>query len=152
MYILTVKGKEEEGAYAPNVGANNVLYLFVDHEDAERNSELLKADDYPDMKIIEVEDEIAINICEEKMKDHVVYARVIHGQEELEKNYSVMDLSNPMLSKDEKHYLNKVVESKELHYHPDEFIAMYNEDQLGGLIRNVEFWIKDVFANLVIKK
>ena len=54
MYILTVKGKEEEGAYAPNVGANNVLYLFVDHEDAERHSELLKADDYPDMKIIEV--------------------------------------------------------------------------------------------------
>jgi DNA polymerase-1 len=93
-----------------------------------------------------------LDICESKMKDHVVYARVIHGQEELEKNYSVMDLSNPMLSKDEKHYLNKVVESKELHYHPDEFIAMYNEDQLGGLIRNVEFWIKDVFASLVIKK
>ena len=55
-------------------------------------------------------------------------------------------------SKDDKNYLDKVVESKELHYHPDEFIAMYNEDQLGGLIRNVEFWIKDVFANLVIKK
>ena len=29
MYILTVKGKEEEGAYAPNVGANNVLYLLL---------------------------------------------------------------------------------------------------------------------------
>ena len=93
-----------------------------------------------------------LDICESKMKDHVVYARVIHGQEELEKNYKVMDLSNPMLSKDDKNYLDKVVESKELHYHPDEFIAMYNEDQLGGLIRNVEFWIKDVFANLVIKK
>ena len=93
-----------------------------------------------------------LDICEEKMKDHVVYARVIHGQEELEKNYSVMDLSNPMLSKDEKNYLDKVVSSKEIHYHPDEFISMYNEDQLGGLIRNVEFWIKDVFANFVIKK
>ena len=93
-----------------------------------------------------------LDICEEKMKDHVVYARVIHGQEELEKNYSVMDLSNPMLSKDDKNYLDKVVSSKEFHYHPDEFIAMYNEDQLGGLIRSVEFWIKDVFANLVIKE
>ena len=93
-----------------------------------------------------------LDICEEKMKDHVVYARVIHGQEELEKNYSVMDLSNPMLSKDDKKYLDKVVSSKELHYHPDEFISMYNEDQLGGLIRNVEFWIKDVFSSFVIKK
>ena len=93
-----------------------------------------------------------LDICEEKMKDHVVYARVIHGQEELEKNYSVMDLSNPMLSKDDKNYLDKVVSSKEFHYHPDEFIAMYNEDQLGGLIRNVYFWIKDVFEKLVIKE
>ena len=93
-----------------------------------------------------------LDICEEKMKDHVVYARVIHGQEELEKNYSVMDLSNPMLSKDEKNYLDKVVSSKEIHYHPDEFISMYNEDQLGGLIRNVDFWIKDVFEKLVIKE
>ena len=93
-----------------------------------------------------------LDICESKIKDHVVYARVIHGQEELEKNYKVMDLSNPMLSNDDKNYLDKVVKSKELHYHPDEFISIYNEDQLGGLIRNVEFWIKDVFANLVIKK
>ena len=91
-------------------------------------------------------------ICEKKFKEHVVYARIVQGVDELEKNYKVMDLSNPMLSKDDKNYLDKVVESKELHYHPDEFIAMYNEDQLGGLIRNVEFWIKDVFANLVIKK
>ena len=63
-----------------------------------------------------------------------------------------MDLSNPMLSSNDKNYLNEVVKSKEIHYHPDEFIAMYNEDQLGGLIRSVEFWIKDVFANLVIKE
>ncbi len=93
-----------------------------------------------------------LDICEKKMKDHVVYARVIHGQEELETNYKVMDLSNPMLSSNDKNYLNEVVKSKEIHYHPDEFIAMYNEDQLGGLIRSVEFWIKDVFANLVIKE
>ena len=93
-----------------------------------------------------------LDICEEKIKDNVVYARIIHGQEELEKNYKVMDLDNPMLSKDDKKYLDKVVSSKELHYHPDEFISMYNEDQLGGLIRNVEFWIKDVFSSFVIKK
>ena len=93
-----------------------------------------------------------LDICEEKIKDHVVYARIVHGQEELEKNYKVMDLDNPMLSKDDKKYLDKVVSSKELHYHPDEFISMYNEDQLGGLIRNVEFWIKDVFSSFVIKK
>ena len=93
-----------------------------------------------------------LNICEEKMKDHVVYARVIHGQDDLEKNYKIMDLSNPMISKEEMNYLDEVVKSKNIHYIPDQFIAMYNQDKMGGLIRNVEYWIKDVFENLVIKK
>ena len=66
MFILTVKGKEDQGAYAPNVGSNNVLYLFEEEEDAERHAELLKADDYTDMRIIEVETDIALQICEEK--------------------------------------------------------------------------------------
>ena len=57
-----------------------------------------------------------------------------------------------MISKEEKKYLDKVVESKDIHYIPDQFLAMYNQDKLGGLIRNVEFWIKDVFENLVIKE
>jgi len=93
-----------------------------------------------------------LNISEKKMQDHVVYARVIQGRDELEKNYKVMDLSNPMLSNEDKEWLDEVVLSNNLSYHPDEFISMYNEDQMGGLIRNVEFWIKDCFQNLVVKK
>ena len=93
-----------------------------------------------------------LNICENKISDHVVYARIIHGQDDLEKNYKIMDLSNPMLSKEDKEYLDKIVEANDLSYYPDQFIAMYNEDQIGGLIRNVEFWVKDCFQNLVIKK
>tara|TARA_B100000575_G_scaffold49950_1_gene36805 strand:+ start:12325 stop:12579 length:255 start_codon:yes stop_codon:yes gene_type:complete len=65
MFLLTVAGKEDEGAYAPNVGKNNVLYLFEDEEDAIRHANLLMAEDYPEMKIIEVEDELAMQICEE---------------------------------------------------------------------------------------
>ena len=33
-------------------------------------------------------------------------------------------------------------------YLPEQFVAFYNEDKLGGMIRNVEFWIKDVFEKL----
>jgi 5'-3' exonuclease len=93
-----------------------------------------------------------LNICKNKIKDHVIYARIIFNQTELEKNYKIMDLSNPMLSNNDKKYLNNIVSSKELNYYPDQFLSMYNEDQLGGLIRNTEFWIRDCFQNLVIKK
>ena len=52
-------------------------------------------------------------ICEKKFKDHVVYARIIQGVDDLEKNYKVMDLSNPMIDENEKKYLDEVVKSKE---------------------------------------
>tara|TARA_R110001592_G_scaffold5542_2_gene30557 strand:- start:2161 stop:3192 length:1032 start_codon:yes stop_codon:yes gene_type:complete len=92
------------------------------------------------------------DICVKKMKDHVVYARVVQQIENLEKNYKVMDLSNPMIDNRDKEYLNECVESQELPYLPEEFVAMYNQDKLGGMIRNVDFWVRDVFEKLVIKK
>ena len=90
------------------------------------------------------------NICEQKFKDHVVYARVIQGVDELEKNYKIMDLSNPMIGENDKKYLDEVVKTKDLNYIPDQFIAMYNEDKLGGMIRNLDYWLKENFEKLVI--
>ena len=44
----------------------------------------------------------------------------------------------------------KVVKTKDLNYIPDQFIAMYNEDKLGGMIRNLDYWLKENFEKLVI--
>ena len=85
------------------------------------------------------------SICEEKFRENVIYARVIQHIDELEKNYKIMDLSNPMLDGNDKKYLTQVVKTNEYNYLPDQFVAFYNEDKLGGMIRNVEFWVKDVF-------
>ena len=46
------------------------------------------------------------NICESKFKEHVIYARIIQDIDSLEKNYKIMDLSNPMLDENDKTYLN----------------------------------------------
>ena len=91
------------------------------------------------------------NICESKFKENVIYARIIQGIDALERNYKIMDLSNPMIDKNDENYLNEVVKSKDIHYIPDQFIAMYNDDKLGGMIRNLDFWIKDIFEPLQIK-
>jgi len=91
-------------------------------------------------------------ICEAKLKDHVVYARILQNMGEMEKNYKVMDLDNPMISKKEEEYLDKLVSSDVPPYLPEQFVAFYNQDKLGGMIRNVEFWVKDLFEKLVIKK
>ena len=93
-----------------------------------------------------------LNICENKFKDHVIYARILQGVSDLEKNYKLMDLSNPLLDKNEENYLDSVVKSKDLNYIPEQFMAFYNEDKLGGIIRNVEFWLRDNFKKFSYKK
>ena len=93
-----------------------------------------------------------LDICEKKYKDHVVYARIIQSVEDLEKNYTVMDLSNPMIGENDKKWLDEVVKSEELNYIPEQFIALYNEDKLGGMIRNLDYWLKENFEKLVINK
>jgi hypothetical protein len=62
-----------------------------------------------------------------------------------------MDLSNPMLDENDKKYLTQVVKTNDYHYLPDQFVAFYNEDKLGGMIRNVNFWVKEIFESLQIK-
>ena len=90
-------------------------------------------------------------ICEEKFKENVIYARILQNFSSIETNFKIMDLSKPMIDKNDKKYLNSVVKSKDILYLPDQFISMYNQDQLGGIIRNLDFWVKDCFESLQIK-
>jgi len=107
---------------------------------------------FPELMERDMDLEDIFTICEAKLKDHVVYARVLQNMEEIEKNYKIMDLDNPMISKKEEEYLDKLVSSDVPPYLPEQFVAFYHQDKLGGMIRNVEFWVKDLFEKLVIKK
>ena len=65
MYILTVAGKESQGAYsASDDNGEQVLYLFEDEDDAIRYALLLEDQDYPEMHVIEVDGKVVIKTCE----------------------------------------------------------------------------------------
>ena len=65
MYILTVAGKENEGAYSvKDIEGTQILYLFEEEDDATRYAMMLEQEDYPEMHVIEVEDEVMIKTCE----------------------------------------------------------------------------------------
>ena len=64
MLILTVAGKEKEGAYSvPDEEGDQILYLFQDEDDAVRYAMMLEDKDYPEMHVLEVEDEVMIKTC-----------------------------------------------------------------------------------------
>ena len=65
MYIITVHGKENEGAFSvPDDDGEHILYLFEDEDDALRYAMMLEDEGSPDMHVIEVEDEVMIKTCQ----------------------------------------------------------------------------------------
>ena len=66
MFILTIEGKEDEGAYSvQNEDGEHILYLFEQEDDATRYAMMLEDNDYPEMHVIEVEPDMMIGVCED---------------------------------------------------------------------------------------
>ena len=64
MFILTVEGKEKEGAYAvASKTGGHILYIFEEEDDADRYAMMLEDGGYPDMNVVEVEEELMIKTC-----------------------------------------------------------------------------------------
>jgi len=64
MYVLALTGHEKEGAYAIDQDNDKrMVYMFLDKDDAVRYAGLLEADDFPDMSVVEVNDQEIIESC-----------------------------------------------------------------------------------------
>ena len=107
---------------------------------------------FPELATHDLSFDDLLDIAEAKLKNHVVYARVLHDVENLENKYKVMDLSNPMMTDKDKTFIDEFTQNTPLNFYPSEFVKMCNEDQLGNLIRNVDVWVKDIFKDLLEKQ
>ena len=64
MFLLTLKDKKDEGAYAvQNKNGEKVLFLFEEEDDAERYAMHLEEDEDESMDVVEVDDALAIITC-----------------------------------------------------------------------------------------
>jgi 5'-3' exonuclease len=104
---------------------------------------------FPELATQDLSFDDLINLAEVKLKEHIIYARVLHNIPLLEDKYRVMDLSNPMMDDKDKMFIDKFVENTPLNFFPDTFVEMCNEDQIGNLIRNTDYWVRDIFKDLL---
>ena len=89
MFILTIEGKEREGAYAvADKGGGQILYLFEEEDDADRYAMMLEDEGYPDMNVVEVDEELMIKTCH------------IHGHE-----YAVITKNDIVIPPEEHDYI-----------------------------------------------
>jgi 5'-3' exonuclease len=103
---------------------------------------------FPELSTQDLTFEDILEISEKRMTENVIYARILQDVEMLEKKYQIMDLSNPMMTDDDKTYVDEFIKDTNLEFHPKQFLEMYEEDQIGGLIRNPEYWLQDIFKEL----
>ena len=107
---------------------------------------------FPELATQDLSFDDLINLAEAKLKEHIIYARVLHNIPLLEDKYRVMDLSNPMMDDKDKMFIDKFVENPHLNFLPETFVEMCEEDQIGNLIRNTDYWVRDIFKDLLEKQ
>lgn len=73
MYILCLKGKEDEGAYAiSNNRGERILLMFEEEDDAVRYAGLLEADDFAPLTAVEVDRDGMIEMCEKTGYEYLI--------------------------------------------------------------------------------
>jgi DNA polymerase-1 len=101
---------------------------------------------FPELKTTPLTLDDIFDISARKFKEHIVYSRIIQDRSRIETNYKVMDLSNPMIDEKGIEHVDSLIDEELNEFNPEMFVSFYNEDKLGGMIRNLETWLKDIFA------
>ena len=107
---------------------------------------------FPELKTQELTLDDIFDISARKYKEHVVYSRIVQDQARIETNYKVMDLSIPMIDDKGKEHIDNLISEPLPDFQPELFTQLYNEDKLGGMIRNLDVWLNDIFTQFPIYK
>ena len=76
MHIITVNGKEKDGAYSvKDDDGEQVLYIFQQEDDAIRYAMQLEDKGYPEMHVIEVEPDMMTGVCEQHGYEYTIITK-----------------------------------------------------------------------------
>lgn len=65
MFLITIDGKEDEGAFSIiNEYEEKVILFFQEEDDAMRYAMMLEESNFPETHVIEYEDDILIKTCQ----------------------------------------------------------------------------------------
>ena len=73
MHIITVNGKERDGAYSvKDDDGEQVLYIFQQEDDATRYAGLLEANEETTLTVVEIDDTLAVETCRTHKYKYVI--------------------------------------------------------------------------------
>lgn len=83
------------------------------------------------------------NLCEEKLGQKKVFAKIIHDFDKVERNYKLMNLHETVLDEDEQAYIVDSLTTPVPDLHTVAFLHLLDKDKIEGITKNTEGWLEN---------
>jgi 5'-3' exonuclease len=90
-------------------------------------------------------------LCESKLEEKKVFAKIIHEWDLIETNYKIMNLHETVLDDREKSHILSVLKSPVPDLQTGAFLHLLDQDKIEGITKNTEGWL-DNFRRLTVVK
>ena len=77
-----------------------------------------------------------------------MHKKIVESEDQLHLNKELMDLKNPPISGELKLQISRLIEAPINLLSQNDFIIMYNDDQLGNAIASPDLWLREHFIKL----
>ena len=77
-----------------------------------------------------------------------MHKKIVESEDQLHLNQQLMDLRNPPISGELKLQISRLIEAPINLLSRNDFIIMYNDDQLGNAIASPDLWLREHFIKL----
>ena len=77
-----------------------------------------------------------------------MYEKIVAFENQLKINKQLMDLNDPNIPEDSMETIDYILENPNKTFRPKEFSELYEEDDLGKSINNLQIWLFEKFNAL----
>lgn len=103
---------------------------------------------FPDIMTVPMTLQDIFQHCEDHLSEHKVYPQILFRRNNLENHYKLMDLKNPILDDRQVKYIEELIESENNGFYKKQFLELYELDQIGFFIKDIQQWITECFFQL----
>ena len=83
------------------------------------------------------------NLCEERLGEKKIFAKIIYDFEKVERNYKLMNLHETVLDEDEQAYIVDSLTTPVPALHTVAFLHLLDKDKIEGITKNTEGWLEN---------
>jgi DNA polymerase-1 len=107
---------------------------------------------FPEIQTVPLSLQDIFDYAEDNMTKHKLYPQILFRKQNLQNHYKLMDLKNPILDDRQIRYIEDLIEQPNNGFYKKQFLELYKMDGIGHFIKDIDYWVTDIFFNLAKHK